>query len=214
MTEVHYYYSAHSAYAYLGAAELYRMCAKHNARLIHKPFALSPVVEQQGSQPFAKRTQAHVDYFFGRELERWAEMRAVPIMRARPTYHDADYSLANGMIAALGMSGEAVDTLSLAILRAHWVDDLDLSDAAGLGHVAAACGHDPQTLLGQAASADIQAICARNTAEASDLNLFGSPTYVVAGDPFYGQDHLVMVERALTNPFTQSQWRNPPVDPA
>ncbi|WP_341368812.1 DsbA family protein [Yoonia sp. BS5-3] len=120
MTEIIYYYSAHSAFAYLGSARLSAICAAHDARLIHRPIPLSPVVEAQGSLPFRDRTQAHVDYFFGREIERWADTRSVPVISHRPTYHDADYSLASQMIVALGDQGPAVDALAHAILQAHW----------------------------------------------------------------------------------------------
>jgi len=46
-------------------------------------------------------------------------------------------------------------------------------------------------------------IYAANTQKAIEMSVFGSPTYVVDGDMFYGQDHLEMVERALIQPFTQ-----------
>ncbi|MEO1494552.1 MAG: DsbA family protein, partial [Pseudomonadota bacterium] len=100
MTTIEYVYSAHSAYAYLGSAELYRICERHQVTLVHKPVLLTPVVEAQGSLPFRARSQAHVDYFFGREIERWAEYRDVPVVNFRPTHHDADYALASGMIIA------------------------------------------------------------------------------------------------------------------
>jgi 2-hydroxychromene-2-carboxylate isomerase len=40
-----------------------------------------------------------------------------------------------------------------------------------------------------------------NTAEAIARGIFGSPTYFVRGDMFYGQDRLEMLERAISRPF-------------
>ena len=40
-----------------------------------------------------------------------------------------------------------------------------------------------------------------NTVEAIERSIFGSPTYVVNGDMFYGQDRLELIERALNKPF-------------
>ncbi|WP_179380656.1 2-hydroxychromene-2-carboxylate isomerase [Jannaschia marina] len=211
MVTIEYYYSAHSAFAYLGSRRLLQICAAAEATLIHRPFALSPVVEAQGSLPFAARTQAHVDYFFGREIERWAEWRGVPVLGHRPVHHDADYGLAARMILALGDQGFDVDAMSHAVLTAHWVHDADLSDARVLARLATALGHDADKLLRRAGTAEIDARYAENAEAARALGVMGSPTYIVGGDMFYGQDRLEMVERALTRPFAATGFRNPPV---
>lgn len=212
MSMIEYVYSAHSAFAYLGSAALSRICAANAVKLIHKPVLLTPVVEAQGSLPFRSRSQAHVDYFFGREIARWAEYRAVSVINHRPTYHDANYSLASGMIIALGQSGPEVDEMAHRLLQAHWRDDADLSDRRSLAALAVALGHDADDLLNRAASDKVQSILRENSDWARAHHIFGSPTYVVDGDPFYGQDHLELVERALLHPFKPSNWYNPPVD--
>ncbi|MCK0095929.1 2-hydroxychromene-2-carboxylate isomerase [Yoonia sp. F2084L] len=213
MPTIQYIYSAHSAFAYLGSARLMALCAQHNVTLIHKPVLLSPVVEAQGSQPFHARTQAHVDYFFGREIERWAEFRDVPVINYRPTYHDADYSLASGMIIALGESGAAVDAMAHRILEAHWRDDADLSNPVTLAELATSLGHDAQSLIARAASNACQDALGANSDWARTQDVFGSPTYIVDGDAFYGQDRLELVARALETPFASPNWTNPTVDP-
>ena len=211
MRELIYYYSAHSAFAYLGSARVTEICAAHELTLVHRPIPLSPVVEAQGSLPFRARTQAHVDYFFGREIERWAEYRDVPVVPFRPTYHDADYTLASGMILALGDRGPQVDAMAHALLEAHWRDDVDLSDATLLADVATRLGHDPDALMRDAQSPAVAAQYARNGETALRVGIMGSPTYVLGDEMFYGQDRLEMLERALTRPFAPTRWTNPPV---
>ncbi len=212
MPTIEYIYSAHSAFAYLGSKHLYDLCRRYGVTLIHRPILLSSVVEAQGSLPFRARTQTHVDYFFGREIERWAEYRGVDVLAHRPTYHDADYALASGMIIAMGETGAASDQMAHHLLEAHWRDDLDLSDPTALRDVAVATGHDPDLLLTEAASEPVQDKLHQFSDDARSRNVFGSPTYVVDGDPFYGQDHLDLVERALTHSFKAPRFRNPSVD--
>ena len=212
MVTLDYVYSAHSAYAYLGSRKLAEICAANDVTLVHRPVLLSPVVEAQGSLPFAARTQAHVDYFFGRDIERWAEYREVPIVNYRPTYHDADYQFATGMLTAAGPTGAEVDALAHAMLEAHWKDDVDLSDVTALKEIASLVGLDADTLVEAAHSADVQKTIEDNIAWAIENAVFGSPTYVVDGDPFYGQDRLELVERAVKQPFAPPNWSNPPVD--
>lgn len=211
MTVIEYFYAAHSAFAWLGSARLMEICARHGARLVHRPIYLSPVVEAAGGLSFAGRTQAHVDYFFGRDVEHWAEFRGVEVIRHRPTHHDNPLTLPNGAIIAAQEAGGGADALAHAILGAHWRDDADIADAATLEPLIAGCGLDPDAVLAAALSRPVQAIHDANTREAIARSVFGSPTYFVAGDPFYGQDRLDLVERALIRPFASSIWHNPPV---
>ena len=212
MTDLIYYYSAHSAFAYLGSAKVMQLCKAHDLTLVHRPIPLSPVVEAQGSLPFRKRTQAHVDYFFGREIERWAEWRGVSVVSFRPTFHDADYTLASGMILALGDRGPDVDAMAHAILQAHWKDDADLSDEKTLLAIAAGLGHDALALRAKALTQAVAERYATNARNAINAGVLGSPTYVLGDEMFYGQDRLEMLERAIARPFSPTTWVNPPVE--
>ena len=200
MTEpvIEYFYSAHSAYAYLGAWELDRIAREWGAQVVHRPFDFTPVMVAAGGKRFKERTTAHIDYFFGREMYRWAELRGLPMVRHRPTHHDNPLALANGaIIAAEGFE----NVLSRAILQAHWRDDADIADPEVIARLAEDVGLDGATLTEAAMSATVQARHDANTQEAIARNVFGSPTYFLEGDMFYGQDRLFMLERALTRPF-------------
>ena len=89
------------------------------------------------------------------------------------------------------------------MLEAHWREDADVANRETLAEIGRAVGHDPEPLLASALDADVQADYEANTEDAIDRNIFGSPTYFVDGDMFYGQDHLELVERALKEPFAQ-----------
>ena len=207
MPLIEYFYSAHSAYAYLGSRRLSEICTAHGCALRHYPIDLTPVVVASGAQPFAARSRVHVDYYFGREIERWAEWRSVPIIDHRPTHHDNDYSRANGMIVAAPDS--ARDALSHALLEAHWRDDADLASAATLVAIADGAGLDGAALLSAADRSSIRDQLAENTAEAIRRGVLGSPAYFLDGEMFYGQDRLEMLERALERPFAPNRFTNP-----
>lgn len=195
---IEYFYAAHSAYAYLGAWELDRIAKDTGWRVAHRPYDFAPVMEAAGGAKFATRSKAHIDYFFGREMVRWAEFRDLPIIRHRPTFHDNPLDLANGMIIA---AKDDADRLSRAILQAHWVDDADIADRATLIGLADGLGLDGSTLIADAQSRAVQDQHRANTQEAIARAVFGSPTYFVRGDMFYGQDRLALVERAIRKPF-------------
>ena len=205
MAVIEYFYSAHSAFAYLGSRRLMAIAKAAGAEIIHKPNDLRLVLEAIGLANFAERSDAHKAYYFKREVDRWSEYRDAPVLGYRPTYHDNGIALSNGMLIAGLEQGLDVGELAHAMLEAHWRDDADLDDRQTLADIARKIDVDPDPLLAAAMSDEIQALYRANTQEAIDRAVLGSPTYFVDGDMFYGQDHLEMVERALVKPF-KGDW--------
>jgi 2-hydroxychromene-2-carboxylate isomerase len=201
MPVIEYFYSTHSAFAYIGSARLSEIARAAGRTILHRPFNLRPVIRAARGEGFSAFSEAHRAYFFGREIERWSQHRNAPTISHRPTHHDNDLSLSSGMIIAAAAAGLSADSLAHAILEAHWRDDADHADPATLARLAASTGHDAAKLLERARDPAIQAIFNANTEEAIARSVFGSPTYFVDGDMFYGQDRLDHVERALTTPF-------------
>ena len=201
MSEIEYFYSAHSAYAYLGSARFIAIARAANRRIAHRPMDLRKVVAVTGPGSTNGLTPERRSYFSGREIERWAEFRAAPVMQGIPTHHDKDMTLSNGMLIAGLLQGIDIDQLAHCMLEAHWRDDADLADKKTLIQLGNGAGVDPEPLLDAALSPQVQAVYASNTEEAINRSVFGSPTYFVDGDMFYGQDHLEMIERALERPF-------------
>jgi 2-hydroxychromene-2-carboxylate isomerase len=76
-----------------------------------------------------------------------------------------------------------------------------------LADLARQAGIDPAPLLRAAPDSDVQAEFAQNTEDAIEKGVLGSPTYIVDGDMFYGQDRLMMLERALQRPFAPASGR-------
>ncbi|THH34359.1 2-hydroxychromene-2-carboxylate isomerase [Aliishimia ponticola] len=214
MKTIEYFYSAHSAYAYIGHLRLLEICSSHGCELVHKPIDLRPVVRAVGSLPFDRRTQHNVDYHFGREIERWAQFRNIAILSHRPTYHDRQLDFSNGILIA-GINGSAdIDALSYAILQAHWRDDADLEDPDQMRKVATNLNPEYGKFVDIALSEEVQRIHSSNTNEAIERGIFGSPTYFLDGDMYYGQDHLELMEYAISQPFGPFNFLNPkPGDP-
>lgn len=197
---IDYFYSTRSIYAYFGAQRIIDLARQHGRRLVHKPVDLSRVIPAGGSLPFAQRPGRNKDYFFGREIEHWSEYLGIPAL-VDPRHHYGDRALPSGFVIAAQQQGADTDQLHLAILTALWRDDRDVGDAEVLSAIAHEVGLEPAPLRDAALGVEVQAEFSRNTDEAIARSVFGSPTYCVDGDMFYGQDRLMMVERALQQPF-------------
>ena len=188
------------------------ICAARGARLVHRPFDLNPVIASGRVSHFRGFTPHYIDYFFGREIERWAQYRGLEILNHRPIHHDNPLNLANGYLIAAAQAGRDVDALSFAFLQAHWRDDIDLANPAHLRRATEAVDSECDGLIARAMEEDVQAIHAQNTEEAIARGIFGSPSYFLNGDMYYGQDHLELMDHAFDRPYRDTGFYNPPRD--
>lgn len=205
MSKIEYFYAGYSAFAYIGSAAFMKIAAEAGRDIDHRPVDLRAVVAAMGPTQFGKRSPQHMKYYFGREIERWAEQRRIPIMSGTPTHHSNDITLSNCMLIAGLVQGLNINNLAHEMLRAHWVDDYDLDKRTDLIKIGKTVGLESESLLETAATEEVQKIYGDNTKEAIERSVFGSPTYFVDGDMFYGQDRLELVARALKTPF-QGTW--------
>ncbi|MEC9153671.1 MAG: 2-hydroxychromene-2-carboxylate isomerase [Pseudomonadota bacterium] len=202
MAEIEYFYSAHSGYAYIGSAKFMEIARTGGHSIVHRPMDLRAVVAVTGPGPTNGLTPQRRLYFSGREIVRWAEARGIGILPRHPTHHDNGIALSNGMLIAGLEQGLDIGPLAHRMLEAHWRDDADLDNRNTLSAISSEVGLDPKPLLDTALASKTQAIYEANTKEAIERSIFGSPTYFVGGDMFYGQDHLELVQRALIKPFS------------
>ncbi len=200
---IEYFFSAHSGFAYIGSSRLMEIAKAASCKIVFKPIDLELVLRGSGASPFGSRSKARSDYFFRREFERWSEERDVEFLGScDPTYHGNDITLANCMIVAGINEGIDVSSLTHGLLEAHWRDDADLADYGTLLRLTEDLDIDGEALLAAANTEQTTSIYHANTEEAINRHVFGSPTYFVNGDMFYGQDRLEMVERAVQKSYS------------
>ena len=195
------FYSVRGSFAYLGQQEIARLARQYGRPLLHKPMLLSIVVPETGGIWFTDRHPARVRHAWD-DFQRWAAWRNVPVVPEDPKHHYGPMELPSGLVVAAQKSVNAggrgdLDRLAFEILAALWRDDRDIADPAVLDELAGTCGFDGPALrevaLGEAAQSEVVA----NSREAVDLGVIGSPSYLVEGALFYGQDRLHFVEAAL-----------------
>jgi len=89
-------------------------------------------------------------------------------------------------------------------MYAHWVNDANLSNLDDLTNIINSVGLNADKLIEASDSSDVLDTYNKNTEEAVTMSVFGSPTYVIDDDMFYGQDSLGLVEYALNQPFQKT----------
>ena len=150
---IDYYMTPVSPYVYLGHERFVAIANKHRATIAVKPINLGVVFPVSGGLPLAKRAPQRQAYRLV-ELTRWSRHLGVPL-NLHPAHFPVPADLASRfLLAALERSIDAALALALAMSRAVWRQERDISDAATLMAISAECGGDGAALAARAASAD------------------------------------------------------------
>lgn len=192
---IDYYFSLVSPWTYLGARRLEEIAAAKGAVIRVKPVSLAKIFPQSGGLPLPKRAPQRQAYRLV-ELERWSKFLGEPIT-LHPAFFPADERLAAYCVIAAGETGGDPLKLAHAILRAVWVEERNIAEEETLAAILKETGHDPEAILSAAKEPSKEVAYDELSQEALEAGVFGSPSYVVEGELFWGQDRLDFLERAL-----------------
>ena len=190
-----YYCTMASPWTYLGHDELLALCAGNGVAVDILPVDLSDVFSVSGGLPLPQRAPQRRAYRLV-ELQRWRARRGADL-KLHPKYFPAPADRANCMVVAAVMGGLDGVALAGALMRGVWAEDRNIGDDADLAAIADAAGFDGASLLAEAGAAAVQDRYNAQTERAKAAGVFGAPTYVWRGEPFWGQDRLDFVARAL-----------------
>lgn len=194
---VDYYFTPVSPFTYLGHERLVAIAARHGAAIEVKPVDFGRVFAVSGGLPLKERAPQRQAYRLV-ELARWSQHLGLPLNR-EPRFFPVPGTLAAKWILAAqaGAGNRGALRLAGALLRAVWAEERNIADAETVGAIAREQGLDAAALSVAAAAHDIGERYEALTQEAIDRKVFGAPTYVYRDEPFWGQDRLDFLDRAL-----------------
>lgn len=190
------FYTLSSPWAYFAGPRLQAIIARHQARLVLRPFDFREVVPETGGIPLRTRPEPRQRYH-ALELARFRDVLGMPLNLAPRHYPPSDQRPAGRLVMAAQARGLDALRLSHALLRALWVEEQDIALPETRVAIADAEGMPGSELLAAEESTEILAAWAFNNADAVRFGVFGSPTFIHDGVPYWGQDRLDFLDRAL-----------------
>lgn len=193
-TAIDFYFDFSSPYGYFAAAKIDALAAKHGRNTAWRPILLGAVFKVTGQQPLTtiplKGSYATHDL---KRSARWFELPfrmpsrfPVPTQAACRVYYwlyDRD--------------PDAAKTLALALYRAYFVEDRDISNPEVTANVAARLGHDKEAITHAINDPAVKERLKTEIDAAVERGVFGSPYIVIDGEPFWGSDRLPQIEQWL-----------------
>src|SRR5262249_35019788 len=118
-------------------------------------------------------------------------------LNLQPKHFPTNALLAAKTIIAARQSGAAPGGFAFALMRACWAEERNVGDAATVAAIGNECGLDGAALVAATETPEVIGEFERNIAEAIERQVFGAPWYVYRDKPYWGQDRLDFLERAL-----------------
>lgn len=192
---IEYFFTSVSPWSYLGHDLFVDLARQYDATIRYRPVNLGVVFPETGGLPLAKRAPARQRYRMV-ELKRWRERRGLPL-NLQPAHFPTDASLADRAVLAIAAAGDDPADFLHRVFRAVWAHDRQIADEHVLEGMLADAGQDARAILAAARGEEVSAAYAANAREAIERSVFGAPTYVLNGEPFWGQDRLELLADAL-----------------
>lgn len=186
MLKMDFWYSIGSTYTYLSVMRLADVARKEGVTFRWRPFNVRHVMIEQNNIPF--RDKPVKAAYMWRDIERRARRYGLLPLTPAP-YPLPGLVLAN-QVAILGTEAGWVEAYTRASYRRWFDEGAPAGEEPNLSASIRDAGQDAATVMAQATSDRIIKLLAQATDEAMALGVFGSPTFVVGKEVFWGDDRL------------------------
>ncbi|MEO7393278.1 MAG: 2-hydroxychromene-2-carboxylate isomerase [Ramlibacter sp.] len=194
---LHFYFDFISPYGYFASLRIEELAARHGRSVEWHSMLLGVSVLKIMGLKALLDTPLKGDYT-RRDVKRYMRKHGLTLKR------DADDPVMDPRAAGRAFHWvkerrpEWVAPLAHAIYRAYWPEGRDLSSAAQIVGIDLPPGMDSEWLRAGIESPEA-GVLLRSAVDASlKAGIFGSPTFVVDGEPFWGVDRMPEVDEWLT----------------
>jgi len=188
--EIKLYFAYTSPYTYLAMQPAYALERSHRVRVRFIPYGIN-IRKVYGPLDNAEADRRKVRYLYI-DARRIAKERGLIIYPPKKIF-SARLAFYGGLYAG---RYDKFRAYSDRVFERFWKQELDVENRDAISSIVAEIGLDAADFLGYAdreARADLDACFA----EADRDKIFGVPTFIVGGEPFWGEDRIEWVIRKL-----------------
>tara|TARA_Y100000591_G_scaffold139050_1_gene119407 strand:+ start:151 stop:741 length:591 start_codon:yes stop_codon:yes gene_type:complete len=187
MSSIDFYFSIGSTYTYLSVTRILDVEKKYSVKFNWKPFSVRAIMKEMNNIPFPKEKKNKVDYMW-RDIVRRAENYGFFAKTPVP-YPLSEFDLAN-KLAILGLKdGWGIDYVQQTYKR--WFQEgKEPATEPNISEICSELKLDKEKIISEANSKEIEEKYLANTNSARKDKVFGSPTFIVNNEIFWGDDRM------------------------
>ena len=187
MSGIDFYFSIGSTYTYLSVTRILDVEKKYQVKFNWKPFSVRAIMKEMNNIPFPKEKMNKVNYMW-RDIERRAEGYGFFAKTPAP-YPLSEFDLAN-QIAILGLEKDwGIEYIRLTYKK--WFQEgKEPAIEPSISEVCNELKLNKDEITSEALKKEIQDKYEANTNSARENKIFGSPSFVVKNEVFWGDDRM------------------------
>jgi 2-hydroxychromene-2-carboxylate isomerase len=185
-TGIDFWFTMGSTYTYLTVMRLPKVVQSSSVSFRWRPFHLMTILAEMKHVPFADKPTKSA--YMWRDIERRSEMYGVHVKVPAP--YPAKNSVMANRVALVGVQEGWGEQFVRAAYQRWFQLGQETGSEPNLSDSLREIGQDPQRVLDQATSMETNRLLETETSTARELGIFGSPTFSVGRELFWGDDRL------------------------
>ena len=192
-----FFFDCSSPWTYIGFETLVAAAREDGFGVCFRPFLVGGVFNAVNTSVYAMRAaEANPKTaYFWKDLHDWIARSGLAI-KWRPSIFPINSARAM-RCCLLAADAGACEAFARRVFQLYWGEDRDIADAGVLAEACAAAGLDAAATLDAADSPALKARLRANTDEIIARGGFGTPTFYIGDDMYFGQDRIVLMREAL-----------------
>jgi 2-hydroxychromene-2-carboxylate isomerase len=185
-TRIDFWFTMGSTYSFLSVTRLADVERSTGISFHWRPFHLLVILQEMKHVPFADKPVKSA--YMWRDIERRAAMYGVTVKLPAP--YPVKQSVVANLVATVGMrEGWGADYVRAAYRR--WLElGQETGSEPNVSESLRDIGQDPARVMALASSETIKQALAAETDAARAMGIFGSPSFTVGRELFWGDDRL------------------------
>jgi len=176
-----------STYSYPAAMRSEDLAAKCHVRMVWRPFVLGVIFEKQGWYDSPFNIYPAKGNYMWRDLERLCAALAIPFRK--PSRFPRN-GLTAARIVCANEGAQWIAEFTRKVYTANFAQDRDIAKREVLCGCLQGLVDDPAAVFEAAHGKEAKARLRANTERAMALGIFGAPSFITAGELFWGHDRL------------------------
>ena len=186
MKKIDFWYSIGSTYTYLSTQRLSEIERQNNVIFEWCPFSVrSRMIEMENVPFMAEKKRDKIEYMW-RDVQRRANFYGFDAKVPAP-YPLKEFDLAN-KVAILGKDQGWIKEYTVLTYKKWFLEHLEPGSEPNLSSTLREIGLDAENIIKLAQTDEIEQKYLKNTEIAKNKGIFGSPTFIVENEVFWGDD--------------------------